>query len=334
MNPFGGFKILHHLDRVAVWQSGNAPAPITVEFDPSGRCNHKCQECCGGYRGTDVPFESAENWLKQMADYGVRGVMLTGGGEPTMHPRLVDIAACAFNAGMDVGLITNGTAYQGLAIYDLVRYCKWIRVSIDCGDPELYSRLRGVGEHAFQTAWDAVAAFSAARDVEQAQCTIGVGTLLDVRTAASMGKAAALARDSGADYLQLRPFIGGIRTLPPAVLASCKTFETPKFRVLTSDLKYDDIAKRRTYQKCHGAWFTGVVQADGNMPLCCHLRGKPEWYIGNLEDQTFQELWDSPKHAELVGALDVSGCPLACRNHPTSEWLEASGKPLDHENFV
>jgi len=327
MNPFSPGKLLHHLDRVAAWQRGVVPAPVTMEFDLTGRCNHRCPKCCGGYRSGDVSADDARDWLAQMAAYGVRGVMFTGGGEPLLHPQAVDLIERAATAGMSVGLITNGTLLTAGQADRLVELCEWVRVSIDAGTPDQYRLTHGMGPENFLRAWKAVAMLANARDRRGAACTVGIGYLVSETTAGGILAAHRMANEAGADYLQLRPFLGEGAPLAPDLL------HLPgRCRVVCSEAKYVAMGQERNYTTCHGAWFTGVVQADGSMPVCCHGRGGP--YFADLHEIGFAAAWESAEHRRAIERVELSRCPMRCRNHGLSEWLEIVRRPVMHEAFV
>src|SRR5690606_13491515 len=99
-------KALVHLDQLAGWKRGDKPAPVTVEWDLSNRCSLGCQSCHFAHTHTRGPWtkrqralpvlfdaggdladtELVKRGLSEMADYGVKAVVWSGGGEPTLHP--------------------------------------------------------------------------------------------------------------------------------------------------------------------------------------------------------------------------------------------------------
>ena len=44
-DTFNAHKILNHFDKLQKIAAGQTVFPITVEIDPSNRCNHRCQWC-------------------------------------------------------------------------------------------------------------------------------------------------------------------------------------------------------------------------------------------------------------------------------------------------
>lgn len=79
--------------------------PWFVEVAITGDCNFSCSYCNRFTANLDVP--AFEDWLKSLPKK-VRHIQITG-GEPTVHPRFMDILKlCRDNAEV-VGLSTNGS---------------------------------------------------------------------------------------------------------------------------------------------------------------------------------------------------------------------------------
>lgn len=331
---FGSNKLLKHLDRVDAWQRGEVPPPVTVEFDLTGRCNHRCPECAGLYHHSEMQSDTAREWLTQLESYGVRGLIFTGGGEPLMHPDCLPLVEYAKGLGMQVGFITNGSLLREEHAERLTLACTWIRVSIDAADADTYQQIHGVGNSEFVRAWQSVGFLSEARDKHQSSCTVGVGYLYGEQTFRGTPVAIVKARNLGADYLQIRPFHNDGFPLTILALGSYKSEERGRFHVISSTHKYQCQGGKRTYATCHGAWFTSVIQADGSVQLCCHLRGNPAWSLGSMNQQSFKEIWSSPRHAELLQRLEVEQCIPLCRNDGINRDLEAILKPICHEDFL
>jgi MoaA/NifB/PqqE/SkfB family radical SAM enzyme len=137
----------------------------------------------------------------------------------------------------------------------------------------------------------------------------------------------------GADYIQFRPFWGGAVPID-AELRLCRNLETDRFRVLSAAQKYGRLDAPRNYATCHGSALAAVIQADGNVPLCCNLRGRPDWYLGNALEQPFRRIWDGPARARLLERLCVSQCVPLCRLDAINGVLEDLVTPKQHEEFL
>jgi len=88
-------------------------APETIHFSVTGRCDQACAGCFYSARPgsavtpTDAPFELFERVVRQAAEARVFQMAL-GGGEPLLHPRLLDMVRLARQSGILPNLTTNG----------------------------------------------------------------------------------------------------------------------------------------------------------------------------------------------------------------------------------
>ena len=113
-------------------------------------CNAACPNC--PYTNSNIrsdyadrPF-MAESTFKIIADQcGQHGawVRISGGGEPMLHPKAVELIEYAKQAGSRVGLITNGSAFTEKSSLRLLEaQVDMIEFSVDAADPETYARVR------------------------------------------------------------------------------------------------------------------------------------------------------------------------------------------------
>ncbi|MCF6245824.1 MAG: 12,18-didecarboxysiroheme deacetylase [Desulfobacula sp.] len=85
--------------------------PVVV-WNMTRRCNLKCVHCYA--RSEDISYDNELNheqslaMIDDLADFGVP-VLLFSGGEPLVHPRLIEYAQYAVKKGMRAVISTNGT---------------------------------------------------------------------------------------------------------------------------------------------------------------------------------------------------------------------------------
>jgi wyosine [tRNA(Phe)-imidazoG37] synthetase (radical SAM superfamily) len=79
-----------------------------------------------------------------VCDMDIQSISWTGGGEPTLNPKLNDaIKYIKNNSKIKMGLYTNGTLLSKFDLFDtLVSSLEWIRISIDAGKKQSYDKLR------------------------------------------------------------------------------------------------------------------------------------------------------------------------------------------------
>jgi molybdenum cofactor biosynthesis enzyme MoaA len=117
-------------------------------------CNLRCGHCfisCGpDNRAFELlSIEEVERRLEESVGLGVREYYVTG-GEPFLHPRIVDILTLALRYGPTT-VLTNGTLLKPRHVETLAavaaasRFSLEFRLSIDGPDPASNDELRGAG---------------------------------------------------------------------------------------------------------------------------------------------------------------------------------------------
>lgn len=106
---------------------------ISTHISPEGRCNLKCSYCSVRYRTarSRIPLNVVKKYVEDLITRGLRAVILTGGGEPTLYPHFNELVLwLKKEKGLSVALITNGTTSKRV-LPEVLACFSWIRVSIN-----------------------------------------------------------------------------------------------------------------------------------------------------------------------------------------------------------
>ncbi|HEY5989585.1 MAG TPA: radical SAM/SPASM domain-containing protein [Streptosporangiaceae bacterium] len=346
-------KLFGHLDKLAALKAGQRPAPVNVEIDLTNRCSLGCQWChfaythtrgpwagraekpAGAVSGGDVmEFETAVHILEQLEAAGVRSVTWTGGGEPTLHPRIHDVLTAAAGLGLDQGLYTHGGHLTPFLAMLARKVCTWVYVSLDCTDAESYRREKGVD--GFERACAGV------RNLVRAggQATVGVGFLLHAGNWGRADEMLALGRALGADYVQFRPAVA-YRQDAPGEIAEDTAWVDDCIDLLYGRQAPDvicDIDRFQMYRDWDGhgyatCWWAGlqtVITPNGKMWRCVNTREHAGALLGDLTRESFADIW------QRAGPCPVGpGCRVLCRGHVANVALdEILRADRPHANFI
>jgi len=348
VRQFSSDKILKHLDRVNSWLRGENPVPITVELDMTNLCNHRCPECSGWrFQNRDtnsLSIELAKDIIRQLAGAGVRGLIFTGGGEPLCHPYIKEAVKLAHNLNLDVGFITNGSLIDEEISRVLLEKCTWIRVSLDAASAQTFKTIHGLDGDAFDKVVNNIALLTKMKRKLKSITTVGVGYLTCDYTKDEMYDMTALCKKLQVDYLQFRPMqlnnngkFEYHRTNIEGEIFRCLKQSSDGYKVLYSKHKYDMMKQKgygRSYGKCYGQQFATVIAADARMYVCCHMRGFDKYCIGDLQKNTFLEIWDSRQRKKVVENIDFHDCIPLCRDNTFNQVLWNIKQPREHINFL
>lgn len=109
--------------------------PPAVNWHLWPTCNFHCGYCFqpASSNGLPLPRERAFLVPKLLAAVGVSKLTFVG-GEPTLHPELLELIACAKQEGLTTMLVTNGSLLKVEDCASLSRCLDWLSVSIDTFD--------------------------------------------------------------------------------------------------------------------------------------------------------------------------------------------------------
>jgi len=133
------------------------PPLRTIYFYPTESCNLKCRHCWitppyaknssaqayAGQNSANLSFDEIKEVIADALPLGLNSIKLTG-GEPFLHPRVMDYLRYFKEKGLSLILETNGTLIDEEIIVELKKMGCGISVSIDGASPETHDRVRGV----------------------------------------------------------------------------------------------------------------------------------------------------------------------------------------------
>jgi MoaA/NifB/PqqE/SkfB family radical SAM enzyme len=341
-------KILGHIDRVASLFSGSVSAPVNVEIDLSNRCSLGCQACHFAYTHTKGPLAVinrgdqqelgdlmeetlARNLLSELSSIGVRSVTWTGGGEPTLHPKICEILRHGQARRMDMGIYTHGGLISDRLARAIGDSCRWAYVSLDCVDRETYQAEKRVD------GFDA--ACTGAQMLAAQPCTLGVGFLLHEHNWRRVDQMADLALSLGADYVQFRPAIHFSAERPNRASGSLvwikrlleREMPTKKIQVEFDERRFRELLgwQGHGYGYCFWSGLQTVVTPNGKVWTCCNKRGFEGECLGDLTRESFTEIW---KRRPIAKVNDE--CRVMCRGHMPNKVLHEITITRRHGNFI
>ncbi len=359
MRFIGASKAFAHMDRLAAWQRGGKPAPVTIEWDLSNRCVLACSYgdaiCHFAHTHSRGPWVTADRRLpmaydetgdyanpalvkralREVAAAGVKGVVWTGGGEPTTHPEWLSIARVAHEAGLEQGMYTLGgllTPETGKAFASMAT---WVVVSLDCPDGESYAAAKGVPPARFKAACDGVRYLAAA-----GKATVGVSFMIHAENWMLMPEMVAVSRSLGATYTTFRPAIAeGPTEAQPVGDRTWIDQAMPALQMMAAepDVECDPARfaeyrdwQGRAYSVCHGIKLNTTITPEGRVWVCPQRRGIAGSELGDLRRESFADIW-----ARHPGQWrNLSDCRTMCRLHLLNGVLANVFQPRAHEAFV
>lgn len=109
-----GSKFFAHQEAMIKLRNGQGQ-PITTHIMLTDVCNHTCAFCSVQKRaGDSLLFTDIRDYVQILLKYGLKSVILSGGGNPILYrckksgADFNDVVGALYNSGLEIGLITNG----------------------------------------------------------------------------------------------------------------------------------------------------------------------------------------------------------------------------------
>jgi GTP 3',8-cyclase len=338
-------------------QAFKAQHPKYIEVSPVGACNHRCTFCAVdyiGYKSIFMDFEKFKASIDSMKDRGCGSIMFAGEGEPLLHPAISDFVNYTKEQGnIDTSFTTNAFKLTSGFVEKSLHNVSWIKVSFNGGNRDTYSKIHRTNPSDFDKVVDNIRSAIAYKNHNGLSTAFGMQILLLPDNKESLHDLCHLAVDIGVDYVVIKPYsqhkfsdthiYENIDYSQYVGLEQEFTqYNSDNFNVVFRINTINNWISQKQNRYCHcyatpSAW--SYVMADGTVYSCSAYLLDKRFVLGNINDQTFAEIWESQKrldHASFVlNELDINECRVNCRMDQVNRYLDdIINSKVDHINFI
>lgn len=285
--------------------------PFIVEYELTLRCNFRCKHCyceAGKPHPEELSFEEIKELILDMKELGTWALDIIG-GDPLLHPQILDILAFGKEVGQRLMINTNGS----LATREMVWKIKkanpdlLIGVSLEGPDPETNDFVRGVGN--FERAVQGIKNFVS----EGLQITIL--NVINRRNWRKFENMVKLALELGVNALYVDRFIPVGRGMIHAreLDMNPEEWKVAIKHVLGVIENYKDcltfyVEESISGRPCSAGITHASVLVDGTVVPCGHFRYRKEFYMGNVKEKKFSEIWN--EYTPIPSPTSCQQCPI------------------------
>lgn len=343
-------KLIYHPEIVGRWLQGENIYPLELEVSLTNACNHRCIFCAVDYTAYKPTMMSADTLtvnLEDLSRKGLKSVIYAGEGEPLLHKDASNIFNKTKSFGIDVALSTNGVFLTPEVSQECLKALTWIRFSVAGITDFTYDKVQCGKQGDLQKVLTNMDAAVRVKKNQKLKTTLGVQLLLlpDNRNEiVQMGKQL---REIGVDYFTVKPFsqhpqsqhimqvdYRGMLDLEEEI----KELETDDFKIYFRAHSMKKLECKRSYKHCWALPFMVYIDAKGNLWPCIVFMGKDELKYGNLNEESFVEIWEGIHRQKVVKHfmnMDLeTNCREICRLDEMNRYLEELKNPGNHVNFI
>lgn len=330
-NSMKGLSYYAHYQATVDWLDGDGklPPPIECNLDPFAECNLNCYFCIGQrylkHNRQEVgemrklPIDYMIRLVGFLANWGVRGLCISGGGEPTLHNDIPEVIQLAHDFGMDVSLVTNGV-HMTDEIAEAMMLCRWVSFSVDAATHEEYKAIKG--KSLFSNVMANISKVSEMRKDTDSNVDLCYKFLILPENQNSIYVGCKIAKQLRVQDFHARPVdfersdIEGHRQLPIDIgevgrqFELCHELEDEGFHVYTVTHKFDpEFHVKHDFTQCFPTLIMPLL-TDGNIYLCVDKKMEANFKVGSAfpNPESILDSWGSDSHRKLVKSVDINQC--------------------------
>jgi radical SAM protein with 4Fe4S-binding SPASM domain len=275
--------------------------PISISVEPTTACNLRCPECPSGLRSFTRPtgrlqipvFEKIINELHESLFY----LIFYFQGEPYLHPQLLEMIKYAASKKIYTATSTNAHFLTDeIARQTVLSGLDRMIISIDGATQATYEAYRKEGE--LTKVLEGTANMVKWKKQLKSRTPHIVWQFLVVKpNEHEIGDIKKLAREYGVDKVafktaQIYDYENGNELIPSQDKYSrYKMNKSGKYSV-----------KNAALDECWKMWHSCVITWDGKVVPCCFDKDA-QHELGNVTDQSFEEIWNSNRYRAFRSQL-------------------------------
>ena len=313
--------------------------PTAILYSPVTQCNLNCIHCIS--RHTRKKLSKISGAVKEkMLDMSRKGTLSFissdySGDILWADHRFGGELDFLFSLNVPFHIDTNGVYLTQTIIDRLVKSrLHSINISLDAATDENYQRVRK-GAPSLAEVWKNIAALVSASANSNARFSISVSfTLMNstlhewedfLRAAASVGVFVVYARHLEVYTQDMRQesLWNDKQRYNEARLSALAVASKIGIELHTPE-PFKDSPPRTGHRGCNEPWKSAVILGNGDVAACC----VPGNTMGNLKEQSLEEIWNGPKYQKLRATINSSNPPWPCSACPIFRHTENSDSYL------
>lgn len=346
--------------------------PYSAEFVTTVNCSNRCIFPCSFIEQREIEGIQKENQLynpkvhmqslnfakdlmDKTLDGGVKGIIFTGGGEPFLFDGLEEIMQYTTSKGADSVLYTNGNVAEERRVKKVIESEPlMVRVSLNAGTEDIYNKIHRPFEPdgSLQRALNTIEIL-AQGSKQNPNMSTGVGVVINKINRYNLKESAKRIAEisdkvgGGITYAAYRPAYNhcGKKQLSPEFLDEVHEEVELKVRPILENAgvslsnitcRYEALKQERPYDVCRASGLYLELSPYGLAHTCSDRNCHAAHVIGDLKENSLEEIWTGEKRAgrfEYINNSKCDVCAPGCKPHETNIQFEKIEKLRENGEF-
>ena len=331
---YSNLKAFHYPQKLNKIMNGEIVAPIHVRLKPYNICNHQCFYCCyfndkvlgeNFNKKSMIPRDKIVEIIDDFADMNVKGVILTGGGEPLIYPYIEETILKILKNKIDLAVITNGSNLKNKNA-EMLANAKWVRISMDAADDFTYSEIRKIKKGEFNKVIKNVTNFVKIKK----ECKLAIYYNVNHKNYNQVYEFLKIMHDCGVDNVKVTESVMGnskddydyhntfVKKVREQLNKAILDFSGNSFEIIdhynvnpNKDCEEKDLYKKQ-YSFCPTMFLTMVIGADLGVYSCHDKAYTTKGLLGTIKNQRFKDFWFSDANKNIMKNFNPY---LLCNHH-------------------
>ena len=317
-------KILFHYGKIMedIWKGKENFNPVAIEVHPTAMCNHRCVHCSYKERNeyrTVIAKEVMNGLVDSIIHMGIRAVYFSGGGEPALYPGLTGYIDKLYKNGVECSIITNASCFDKAGLTEIANKLNYIAISLPAVDMGTFKEITGT-----ENLNEVLALPGKIKRIHgENSPVLGARIVLTNKNYKDVGKFLSATKENGFDYALfkiVRDYEGngqGLKKEEEEFLREeLQRYDNidEKFTNLSLIFKYKELPEFKNKCWVNQYGMIANVSTDGKVYPNIVEIDKPEFCIGDLNEQTLEEMWNSDRHNKVKEMSNLKWSRRECKN--------------------
>jgi|GEM_PF-6749578 len=322
------YKLSDNREWLSRFIQGKETVPICIEMDITNKCNYSCTSCSWKLLNKEMCIEKdysqAKFEISELVKNGIKAMILTGGGEPLLHTHASKIIKYAYDIGLRVGLLTNGTLLNQKNIPIIAKCCDWIRIHLDAIHESYFTKIHNSSYSLFKTLRGSVSSLCQFDTIN-----VGIGSTINEDNFSEIEHLIGFAHDCGCDYFQAKHDYNQIgissyqcwwlNVVVPFLRKMEDRYTTNNFKI---HFTISDYTKRHNVKGCHIHSLCTAITSSSEYVFCKLLRDRIDFSAGNLKNSSLKDILVYNASEERNNLVTPRNCGKLCSYRVLNEYLE------------